>query len=106
VPQQSLTPPVCSSTPETPTPGVKHEESSPHPYFGLRSLTPVRRTPTPLLFTTAGNSPFVSAETSPRLLLSLLVLHLLRLALDNQLALLEAMRQALTSGMLLIAFKA
>jgi hypothetical protein len=64
-PQQSLMPPARSLTPETPTPSVKREESSPHPYFGLRSPTPVRRTPTPSPFTTAGNSPFVSAETSP-----------------------------------------
>jgi hypothetical protein len=41
VPQRSLTPPARSTTPETPTPGVKREESSPHPFFGLRSPTPV-----------------------------------------------------------------
>jgi hypothetical protein len=64
-PQHSLTPPARSLTPETPTPSVKRKESSPHPYFGLRSPTPVRRTPMPSPFTTAGNSPFVSAETSP-----------------------------------------
>jgi hypothetical protein len=64
-PQHSLTPPARSLTPETPTPGVKREESSPHPFFGLRSPTPVRRTLTPSPFTSAGNSPFVSAEPGP-----------------------------------------
>jgi hypothetical protein len=63
-PQCSLTPPVCSMTPETPTLGMKCEESSPHPFFGLRLPMPVRRTPTPSPFTTAGNSPFVFAELS------------------------------------------
>jgi hypothetical protein len=64
-PQQSLTPPAHSLTPETPTPDVKHEESSPHPFFGLQSPTPVRRMLMPSPFTTAGKSPFVSAELSP-----------------------------------------
>jgi hypothetical protein len=64
-PQRSLMPPARSLTPELPTPDVKHEESSPHPFFGLRSPTPVRRMPTASPFTTAGNSPFVSAELLP-----------------------------------------
>ena len=60
-----LTPPMQSPAPSTPAPSVKREEESPHPYFGLRSPTPARRTPAASPFTTAGNSPFVTPESSP-----------------------------------------